>query len=166
VNHSELVDLIREGVPGPGGFWAELGAGSGAFTAALADMLGPGARIVAVDKDAGALRELQARLGNRDDLSLDTVHADFRQPLGLNDLDGVHERILLTTSGRLATLWSASRLTESSRPEAKLLGTVRLSGGWCVLRQGEWSTRATRGRVGGRCGLLLGDGNIAQVLPI
>ena len=89
MNHSELVDLIREGVPGPGGFWAELGAGSGAFTAALADMLGPGARIVAVDKDAGALRELQARLGNRDDLTLETVNADFRQPLGLTDLDGV-----------------------------------------------------------------------------
>ena len=35
-----------------GGTWADIGAGEGAFTLALADLLGPGGRIVAVDRDA------------------------------------------------------------------------------------------------------------------
>ncbi len=40
----------------PGGTWADIGAGDGAFTLALADLLGPGGRIVALDRDASALR--------------------------------------------------------------------------------------------------------------
>jgi hypothetical protein len=36
---------LRDGVPEPGGVWADLGSGEGAFTLALADLLGPGGRI-------------------------------------------------------------------------------------------------------------------------
>jgi len=64
-----------------GGSWADLGAGEGAFTRALADLVGPEARIVAVDKERGALRALDGRF--------ETLVADFTRPLDLHDLDGV-----------------------------------------------------------------------------
>jgi len=64
-----------------GGRWADLGAGDGAFTYALAELLGPEAHITAVDKDAGRVRALE-----RD---FDVRVADFTHPLDLRDLDGV-----------------------------------------------------------------------------
>ena len=82
MKHDDLVALIRDGVAGErGGRWADLGAGEGAFTRALADLLGPEASIVAVDRDASALRGLG---GN-----IETRVADFTRPLDLHDLDGV-----------------------------------------------------------------------------
>ena len=90
LDHSDLVDLIRDGVdPAGGRRWAELGAGRGAFTAALADLLGPGAHVVAVDRDRSALRELRRRLEGTPDLSLEALEADFTRPLPLSGLDGV-----------------------------------------------------------------------------
>ena len=64
-----------------GGRWADLGAGEGNFTRALADLVGAEAGIIAVDRDARALRELDARFEKR--------VADFTRPLDLHDLDGV-----------------------------------------------------------------------------
>ena len=55
MNHADLVALLARGVQEKGGRWADLGAGEGAFTLALADLLGPGAHITAIDKDARAL---------------------------------------------------------------------------------------------------------------
>lgn len=90
MNQAELVELLRGGVDAKGGRWADLGAGEGAFTLALADLLGPGAHITAVDRDAGALRELSAEMGKRFPATgLDVKVADFTRPLGLTDLDGV-----------------------------------------------------------------------------
>lgn len=87
---SELVDLIRSGVdPAEGKSWAELGAGTGNFTSALAELLGDRAHIVAVDRDRGSLRQLEQRLRGRPGLTLETMVADFRQPFDLNELDGV-----------------------------------------------------------------------------
>ena len=81
MRRAELVGLLRDGIDGRGGEWADLGAGGGAFTEALADLLGPTAHIVAVDKDARALRALGGRF--------EVKTADFTQPLDLHDLDGV-----------------------------------------------------------------------------
>ena len=53
MDHADHVALMRDGVTGPGRAWADIGAGEGAFTLALADLLGPGGRIVAVDRDRG-----------------------------------------------------------------------------------------------------------------
>ena len=90
MEHSELVGLIRGGIEsGDGTRWAELGAGTGAFTAALADLLGEGAHIVAVDRDRGALRSLEERLRRMPAVAFETLNADFTKPLGLEDLDGV-----------------------------------------------------------------------------
>jgi hypothetical protein len=35
VTHQDAVALIRDGVPYPGGSWADLGAGAGVFTRAV-----------------------------------------------------------------------------------------------------------------------------------
>ena len=90
MNHDDHVRLIREGVAGGGNLWADLGSGSGAFTLALADLLGPGGHIYSVDRDARALREqreaLQARFPA---VTLEQRVADFTRPLDLPPLDGV-----------------------------------------------------------------------------
>jgi len=53
VEHADHVTLLRGGVPGPGGAWADFGAGRGAFTLALAELIGPGSQLHAIDRDAG-----------------------------------------------------------------------------------------------------------------
>ena len=74
----------------PGETWADIGAGTGAFTLALADLLGPGGRIVALDRDAGALLE-NARLVARrfPNVGVETVVADLTRPVVLPELDGL-----------------------------------------------------------------------------
>src|SRR3954452_6616627 len=59
MDHADHVRLLEPAVPTatPEATWADFGAGSGAFTLALADLLGPGASIIAVDRDERALRE-------------------------------------------------------------------------------------------------------------
>ncbi len=90
MDHADLVALLQDGVTAKGGRWADLGAGEGAFTLALADLLGPGAQITAIDRDAGALRRL-ADIGKRaaSAAAIETVVADFTRPLRLTGLDGV-----------------------------------------------------------------------------
>ncbi|MHB8588337.1 MAG: class I SAM-dependent methyltransferase [Candidatus Dormibacteraceae bacterium] len=79
--------LIEGGVTQHGGRWADLGAGQGAFTLALAELLGQGAHITAVDRDAGALRNLA---GERSPgVEVETKVGDFTGALGLANLDGV-----------------------------------------------------------------------------
>lgn len=90
MDHRDHVALLRGGVPGPGGVWADIGAGQGAFTLALADLLGPGAQIVAVDRDAGALRANAGAVAVRfPDTALTTLVADLERPLDLPELDGL-----------------------------------------------------------------------------
>ena len=90
MDHSDHVALLRPAVA-PGGLWADVGAGEGAFTLALADLLGPGGRIVAVDRDGGALRSnAAALLGRFPATALTTVTADFTRPIaGLEDLEAL-----------------------------------------------------------------------------
>jgi ubiquinone/menaquinone biosynthesis C-methylase UbiE len=91
VNPDDLVALIQGGVqPDRGGRWADLGAGEGAFTLALAQLLGPGAHITAVDRDAGSMRRLAGEVGKKfPSTALEVVVADFTRPLSLSGLDGV-----------------------------------------------------------------------------
>jgi ubiquinone/menaquinone biosynthesis C-methylase UbiE len=90
VNPADLIALLRDGVPGKGGRWADLGAGEGAFTLALAEILGPGAHITAVDREAGSLRHLVKEVRRRYPATvLETLTADFTHPLALTALDGV-----------------------------------------------------------------------------
>jgi ubiquinone/menaquinone biosynthesis C-methylase UbiE len=90
MNHADLVDLIKDGVTEQGGRWADLGSGEGAFTLALADLLGPGANITAVDRDSAALQRLSADVRQRFPATVvETKVADFTRPLGLSGLDGI-----------------------------------------------------------------------------
>jgi SAM-dependent methyltransferase len=89
MDHADHVALLRAAVA-PGGTWADLGAGTGAFTLALADLLGPGGRVVAVDRDAGALAENAEAVAARfPAVALGTRVADFTGPLDLPPLDGL-----------------------------------------------------------------------------
>lgn len=91
MNHADHVRLIAPGVPAnASGRWADFGAGTGAFTLALRDVAGPEIEIIAVDRDAGDLRQLQRDMerafpGTR----LQTQAADFTRPLDLPPLDGI-----------------------------------------------------------------------------
>src|SRR5262245_14223699 len=90
MRHEDHVQLLRGGVPGPGGTWADLGSGTGAFTLALADLLGPSGTIYSVDQDRRALREQERALRARfPALTMHYLVADFTRQLDLRTLDGV-----------------------------------------------------------------------------
>lgn len=82
--------LLRPGIPGPGGVWADIGCGDGIFTAALHTLIRPGGEIYAVDKNRRALKALTRNLAESyPDASVHTVLADFTRPLALPPLDGL-----------------------------------------------------------------------------
>jgi ubiquinone/menaquinone biosynthesis C-methylase UbiE len=84
MDHRDHVALIRDGVRGAGRRWLELGAGRGAFTLALAELLGPAGQIVAIDKASGDLDRLSAALADQyPAVAVATVTADFERPLDL-----------------------------------------------------------------------------------
>ena len=90
MNHNDHVTLLRDGIPKTGGIWADFGAGSGAFTLALADLLGPGAHIIAVDKNKGDLQRLEREMNRRfPETTLEKRTADYTRPLQLPPLDGL-----------------------------------------------------------------------------
>ena len=90
MDHRDHVALIRAGVEGAGRRWLELGAGEGAFTLALADVLGSGGEIVAVDRDRRALDTMRTRVAARfPAAAIETVVADFTGGLPAGPFDGV-----------------------------------------------------------------------------
>ncbi|MHB8458605.1 MAG: class I SAM-dependent methyltransferase [Candidatus Limnocylindrales bacterium] len=89
MDHPDHVALIRGGVE-PGGHWGDLGSGRGAFTLALAELLGPTGRILSVDRDAASLRDQALAMALRfPAVRLDQVAADFLGDLGVSGLDGI-----------------------------------------------------------------------------
>lgn len=89
MDHDDHVALIRDGVGG-GTTWADLGSGSGAFTLALADLLGPSASIHSIDRDRAVLVRQSATLRDRfPSVALHSLVADFTTPLDLPALDGL-----------------------------------------------------------------------------
>lgn len=90
MDHPDHVRLIHDGVTGGGPSWADLGSGGGAFTLALADLLGPAGRIVSIDRDADALRNQARQMAQRfPAAAVDQRLADFSAPLDLHGLDGI-----------------------------------------------------------------------------
>ena len=85
----EAAALIRTAVTGEGGVWADLGAGTGTFSRALAALLGPAGTVYVVDRDRQALATLtgpgSASVGAA---AVVPVVADFTGPLALPVLDG------------------------------------------------------------------------------
>jgi SAM-dependent methyltransferase len=90
MNHNDHVALLRDGVPGPGGSWADFGSGTGAFTLALAELLGPTGLIYSVDRDQNSLRQQAGALAARFPTSrVQYLGADYSRPLDLPPLDGI-----------------------------------------------------------------------------
>jgi ubiquinone/menaquinone biosynthesis C-methylase UbiE len=93
MQHADHVRLLRDGVAASGnqgGVWADLGSGWGAFTLALADLLGPGATIYSVDKDRRSLHEQEEAMRARFPAThAHSLAADFTRRLDLPPLDGV-----------------------------------------------------------------------------
>src|SRR6185503_8024594 len=91
MDHNDHVNLLRPANLPQGGVYADFGAGSGAFTLALRELIGLDATIYAVDKDKSSLRTLE----NSHRARFDTTHNlillpnDFSRPLDLPPLDGV-----------------------------------------------------------------------------
>jgi len=95
MNHEDHVNLIRAGIPALGGIWADLGSGTGAFTLALAEVLGPTGLIYSVDRDKDALKEQQRAMQTRFPLyQVRYINTDFTRIMDLPKLDG----ILMTNS--------------------------------------------------------------------
>lgn len=83
-----------------GSFWADLGAGSGTFTFALAELLGADGRVVAVDREHAAVESLRRGLTSRGGLADDgtaqrptpesavvvPARGDFREPSTISEL--------------------------------------------------------------------------------
>lgn len=66
--------------------WTDLGCGRGLFTNALAHQLAHGSKIIAVDKDASALKQLHLSSS----IILQKMQLDFvKDVLPLQDLDGI-----------------------------------------------------------------------------
>ncbi|HEY5519182.1 MAG TPA: class I SAM-dependent methyltransferase [Candidatus Limnocylindrales bacterium] len=92
MDHGDHVKLVRPAIPTPppGATWADIGAGEGAFTLALADVLGPGASVIAVDRDERALVRTSAALTSSFPRTRHSyLVADFRATLPLPELDGL-----------------------------------------------------------------------------
>jgi SAM-dependent methyltransferase len=89
MDHADHVALLRGGIERPGGTWADFGAGTGAFTLALAELVGADAEIFVIDWDARALRVNERAMKERFEHT--RVHyqvADLTKPLEVRPLDG------------------------------------------------------------------------------
>ena len=90
MDHHDHVNLLRPGILESGGVWADFGSGRGAFTLALADLIGPEGLIFSVDKSQSALDQQQRALLNHfPQVETHYLKADFTRPVDLPPLDGV-----------------------------------------------------------------------------
>ena len=104
MDHNDHINFLRKGIPGGGGVWADLGSGRGAFTLALADLIGPAGQIYSVDKDGSALREQERAMRSRfPDTTVHYLSADFTQPLDTPPLLVVNSA---RAPGRSIARWS------------------------------------------------------------
>ena len=91
MDHNDHLNLLRPADLTPNASWADLGAGSGAFTLALRELLGLSADVYAVDRDGSRLAQLERahrdHFGETEHLHL--IQADFSQTLDLPLLDGI-----------------------------------------------------------------------------
>lgn len=121
MDHRDHVRLIREGVLGGGTTWADLGSGEGAFTLALADVLGPTGSIHTVDRDDRALRvQLRALHDAFPSISVSPLVADFSLPIELPLLDGI-------------VMANSLHFERDKLPVVRLIGSYLRPGGRLVL---------------------------------
>jgi len=98
MNVNDAVALIRDAVDDASGVWADLGAGTGTFTRALARILGAESTIYAVDADANAVAALRA-LASTSPTRIMPVRADFTRAFELPELgDALLDGMMLANS--------------------------------------------------------------------
>ncbi len=87
MTHLEALEFIKDLSFKPNEIWADLGAGSGTFTKAIAELLGPTGLVHAVDKSTQAITLPKAM---KTSIAPIQVHnQDFTKPLGLGNLDSI-----------------------------------------------------------------------------
>lgn len=119
----DAAGLIRDAVLGRGGAWADLGAGNGTFTRALAQLLPEESRIYAMDRDADAIADL-ARWASAEAPRVKAVVADFTHGLELPALgDEKLDGILLANALHFAkdATGVLARLSGFLRPEGRIV---------------------------------------------
>lgn len=88
MTEDDAARLIRDAIPEVSGAWADLGAGTGTFSRALAERLGAAGSVLAIERDPSAVAALQESVPGRG-AKISVRNADFTQPLGLAELDGI-----------------------------------------------------------------------------
>jgi len=81
--------LISAAITHPGGVWADLGAGSGTFTKALAGLLGERGVVYAVDRVGGVLSDSSGSQADSAAAEIVPLLGDFTEGLALSELDGL-----------------------------------------------------------------------------
>jgi SAM-dependent methyltransferase len=90
MNHNDHVALLRGAIDQPSGVWADFGSGTGAFTLALADLIGPTGVIYSIERDRSALAQQERSMLERFPKSIAHYRpADFAHPIDLPILDGI-----------------------------------------------------------------------------
>ena len=90
MDHHDHVNLLRPGIPRSGGIWADFGSGRGAFTLALAELIGPEGVTYSVDKSKSALDQQQRALRRSfPEVEVRCLKADFTRRLNLPPRDGL-----------------------------------------------------------------------------
>jgi ubiquinone/menaquinone biosynthesis C-methylase UbiE len=115
MNARDAESLLARAVPCGAGVWADLGAGGGTFTRALARLLGAGSRIYAVDRDSDAIGSLGGS-DVLDGVQVVAVARDFTQPL---ELPGI-------AAAGLDGMLFANSLHFVARPDVTLSRLARL----------------------------------------
>jgi SAM-dependent methyltransferase len=85
---TEAVELLRPLVEPGARSWADIGAGEGGFTRALALLLGAGGTVYAVDRDHRAVKILQSLAVSPGEALVVAVQGDLTGALALPVLDG------------------------------------------------------------------------------
>lgn len=86
--HQEAVKLIKGGVERVPDVqvWIDLGAGSGTFTRAIAELIGPEGKVYAVDRNKQILKSIPIA---KNGATIVTVAKDFTANLSLEKADGI-----------------------------------------------------------------------------
>lgn len=85
MTHQEAVSFIQESINQGPYLWADLGAGSGVFSKAIADLLGPEGVVYAVDKSS----KVQDIHTEHNWATIHAIQQDFTKALKLPLLDGL-----------------------------------------------------------------------------
>lgn len=122
MDHQDHVNLLRPANVPQGGTWADFGAGSGAFTLALSELVGLKAEIYAIDKDRAGFTKLEqshrALFGTSQNIH--PMRADFTGRLSLPPLDGI------VMANSLHFFKDKEKVLRHARSFLKLNGTLLL----------------------------------------